>query len=735
MKKLFSSLLIVAASLALASCVKEQVPAPDPAQGGEPVNVSFSLRLGDALTKAAPEASAFDSASGEFKLYVAVFSKSNGSLISTSKIGGTGFQPVETITSEKSSVVMTLSRSQDYKVVFFAMHDGAYTVNFADNNVAAFSFKSGLKANDASLDAFYATVDVASGTKTYDVTLRRPFAQLNVLVPQDNVPKGQTAFSSAMSVTAPASFDLFAGAAVDTDMKTIAFADNTIAADAVGAYKGTHKWIGMNFVLVPKSGTVSVASFKESGMSEPVQIGSVPAKVNGRTNMVGQIYSLSDYVFNLEIDPEFGDEQEQNIDENGTPGDDTPGDDTPEDTEISVVDGNTYTTGNPLVITAAQSVRLRVNGDDIATVEKGAGGAKVTVKSADETVAKAAVANNDVVITPVADGSTTVTINTPAYTKASYAAQTLVLPVKVEGMGGDEPGGEETGDVKKVTVAEFNAAAPSATQKYQLTGKISGTINDTYGNFDLVDESGTVYVYGLTATEQALTVNEDGSFKANNDKSYSSLGLKAGDVVTIIGYRAVHNDKVEVLGAYYVSHEAGQGSGTEPGSGGGNVDTSDADATLTHAEILAAVHDASVTGAYATYGNVTISSASGAWSGNVARHPTEVNFIQLRNQQAAQLTSPVFSKSISKVVLTMSNDAKVSSLSDRTLHAVPVGTTLPTVKDDKYSSAVWADQYGSVKTGTTKGAKVTIDFTGDTKQFMLVVEGGATYIDEIAVYY
>ena len=740
MKKILFSLLAAFAAFAMTSCVKEQLVNADPALGGQPVQVTFSLNLGDALTKAAPESSVFDNASGEFRLYAAAFAKSNGALVSTSKIGGEGFQPVETMNSKSGNVTLTLSKGQEYKVVFFAMHGSAYDVQFGAGNVARFAFKSGLKANDASLDAFFAAVDVTATTASYDVTMKRPFAQLNVLVPQDNVPEGQTSFSSAMSVTAPASFDLFTGAAVETDLKTIAFADNAIAADAVGSYKGTHRWIGMNFVLVPKSGNVSIASFKESGMSDSVQIGSVPAKVNGRTNMVGRIYSLSDYVFNLQVNPEFGNEQEHDLGGGttpggDTPGGDTPGDDTPEDTEISVVDGKTYTTENPLVITAAQSVKLRVNGDDIAAVEKGANGAKVTAKSADETIAKAAVANNDVVITPVANGKTTVTINTPAYTKASYAAQTLVLPVKVEGMGGNEPGGEETGNVKKVTVAEFNAAAPSATQKYQLTGKISGTINDTYGNFDLVDESGTVYVYGLTATEQALTVNEDGSFKANNDKSYSSLGLKAGDVVTIIGYRAVHNDKVEVLGAYYVSHEAGQGSGTEPGSGGGDVDTSDADATLTHAEILAAVHDASVTGAYATYGNVTISSASGAWSGNVARHPTEVNFIQLRNQQAAQLTSPVFSKSISKVVLTMSNDAKVSSLSDRTLHAVPVGTTLPTVKDDKYSSAVWADQYGSVKTGTTKGAKVTIDFTGDTKQFMLVVEGGATYIDEIAVYY
>ena len=115
---------------------------------------------------------------------------------------------------------------------------------------------------------------------------------------------------------------------------------------------------------------------------------------------------------------------------------------------------------------------------------------------------------------------------------------------------GNTPGGSgTTSEVKTVTVAQFIAAEVSQTQKYQLTGKITGTINATYGNFDLEDSTGSVYVYGLTKT--------DLGYGATNDKSYASLGLNAGDVVTIIGYRGVYNDKVEVLNAYYVSHTSG----------------------------------------------------------------------------------------------------------------------------------------------------------------------------------
>lgn len=119
--------------------------------------------------------------------------------------------------------------------------------------------------------------------------------------------------------------------------------------------------------------------------------------------------------------------------------------------------------------------------------------------------------------------------------------------------GGEDPD-PKPGDVIEATVAEFLAAEVSTTQKYQLTGVIGGSINTSYGNFDLTDETGTVYVYGLTATEVE-----------KNDKSFASLGLKEGDIVTLIGYRGEYNGKIQVTGAYYVSHEPGADEPDEPG--------------------------------------------------------------------------------------------------------------------------------------------------------------------------
>ena len=95
------------------------------------------------------------------------------------------------------------------------------------------------------------------------------------------------------------------------------------------------------------------------------------------------------------------------------------------------------------------------------------------------------------------------------------------------------------------TIAEF-LAQPKGTW-CKLTGTLSNLKSDVYGNFDLVDETASVYVYGLTT-----------SFVAKNDKSFANLGLKEGDVVTLVGKRDSYNDQDQVGGpAYYLSHVEG----------------------------------------------------------------------------------------------------------------------------------------------------------------------------------
>ncbi|MCQ2140873.1 MAG: BACON domain-containing protein [Bacteroidales bacterium] len=179
--------------------------------------------------------------------------------------------------------------------------------------------------------------------------------------------------------------------------------------------------------------------------------------------------------------------------------------------------------------------------------------------------------------------------------------------------GGDNPGGGDSAEAKAVTVADFIAAAESSTQPYKLTGIVGGSINATYGNFDLTDATGTVYVYGLTKTNLG--------YGATNDKSYASLGINAGDEVTLIGFRGSYNDKIEVMYAYYVSHKPAGGSGDNPGGGEnpGGGDTAEAK-TVTVADFIAAAESSTqpykLTGVIGgsintTYGNFDLTDATG----------------------------------------------------------------------------------------------------------------------------
>lgn len=118
------------------------------------------------------------------------------------------------------------------------------------------------------------------------------------------------------------------------------------------------------------------------------------------------------------------------------------------------------------------------------------------------------------------------------------------------GSGENQGGGDEPDDptIKKVTVDEFLKASVSGSVWYQLTGEITDLYNKSYGNFTLVDGTGSVLVYGLTKEKVS-----------SNDQSFSELGLKEGDIVTLVGTRDEYNGKAQVGGpAYYISHEEGE---------------------------------------------------------------------------------------------------------------------------------------------------------------------------------
>ena len=153
-----------------------------------------------------------------------------------------------------------------------------------------------------------------------------------------------------------------------------------------------------------------------------------------------------------------------------------------------------------------------------------------------------------------------VNANTGAVTPELAQGNYIVKLTKGSGGGGGET---PSTDAKKVTVAEFNAAEVNDNVWYQLTGTVENLKDgDQYGNFDLKDETGSVYVYGL--------LSEKGGEKKKFQDLAAAKGINNGSKITIIGTRGVFNDKIEVLNAYFVSIEGGGGSSEQGGGGSGD---------------------------------------------------------------------------------------------------------------------------------------------------------------------
>lgn len=119
--------------------------------------------------------------------------------------------------------------------------------------------------------------------------------------------------------------------------------------------------------------------------------------------------------------------------------------------------------------------------------------------------------------------------------------------------------------VTGATVAEF-LAAEEGDSYYRLTGTVTNLANTTYGNFDLVDETGSVYVYGVV------------SGWGGPSKQFESLGIEEGDTITIVGLRSSYGGNPQVGSAFYVSHE--EGGSEDPDDPG--TDASEYETTLAY---------------------------------------------------------------------------------------------------------------------------------------------------------
>ena len=207
--------------------------------------------------------------------------------------------------------------------------------------------------------------------------------------------------------------------------------------------------------------------------------------------------------------------------------------------------------------------------EDQATINAGGEATSVLIKPTRDWTATVAEGGEWLTVTPssgAASGEAVVEVKLSAdpnegedrSVKVTFTAGNIneILTVTQEGSGGQ--GGDDP-DIEEgvITIAEFLSKPVDNTVYYKLKGTMNDLFNTEYGNFHLVDATGDVLVYGLTAEKQS-----------SNDKSFSTLGLQEGDVIVIEGYRDEFNGEAQVGGAYYIGKGSGEGGDTpdpEPG--------------------------------------------------------------------------------------------------------------------------------------------------------------------------
>lgn len=307
-KRLFFGMFVAAGMLVTTSCSNED---PYVASSGNEVQVSFSLGLENGISTRA-----ISDGTGADHLVYAVFD-SEGNRIS-------GIAAVDKDATFPAEETLTLAKGQTYKVAFWAQNKActAYTVD--PNTMCVTVNYADAVNNDETRDAFFKTVQfTVTGATSIDVELKRPFAQINVGVTDDDwnaaVASGiEIEKSSVVVKQAATKLDLLTGAT--SDPVDVAYALGEIPAETLSVdtdkdgMDESYKWMSMSYILVNDGGADGSGKTTLEGLQFTLStatgddiildngLNSVPVRRNWRTNILGNLLS-GNVTFNISIDP------------------------------------------------------------------------------------------------------------------------------------------------------------------------------------------------------------------------------------------------------------------------------------------------------------------------------------------------------------------------------------------------------------------------------------------------
>lgn len=318
-KNLFMSMLAIAGMLFATSCSQDEL-LNEPTTG-DYGSAKFTIGTSDGIATRAT----IGNGTKADKVACAVYDEKGTEL--------RDLYAIRDVVDMKATYEIRLAKGQKYRVAFFAYNStaDAYDVTYLTD----IKVKDSQNSNIENRDAFTAYVDVDATVNTIneDVTLYRPFAQLNLGVDNtewtDAVKAGVTVAKSKIVVTNVYNqFSAYDNAVVATaEPVTMTFAMNTIPTEELevdvdrdGTIANTEKfkYLALNYLLVGDAGTEKSLTDVEfvwensdaSKTNNPTtHFKNIPVQRNYRTNIIGKLLT-NPATFNIVIDADFIDSPE-----------------------------------------------------------------------------------------------------------------------------------------------------------------------------------------------------------------------------------------------------------------------------------------------------------------------------------------------------------------------------------------------------------------------------------------
>ena len=328
-KNLFWSMLAMSGMLFATSCSQDELVNES---AGDFVSATFNIGTADGIGSRAT----IGNGTKADKVVCAVFDEKGEEM--------NDLRQTLSISDKKAKYSIRLAKGQEYRVAFFAYNEAAaaYDVTNMKNIVV----KADQKSNVENRDAFTAYVDVAATVNAIeeDVTLKRPFAQLNLGVDatewEDAVKAGVTVSKSYIKVSnVYNAFSAYDNAVVATaqememvfDMNKIPTEELEVDLDRDGNIEeGEYfKYLALNYLLVGNNGAEKsltdvefVWETADGKTNNPTSsFINIPVQRNYRTNIIGKLLT-SPADFNIVIDESFDNSTEDDyiVEEGGENG-------------------------------------------------------------------------------------------------------------------------------------------------------------------------------------------------------------------------------------------------------------------------------------------------------------------------------------------------------------------------------------------------------------------------------